>query len=190
MTPSTKKEDILDAAETLFYQKGFHATGINEILKESGVASMTLYRHFTSKEDLVQKVLLHREKKYWSFLNATIAQSPEHPFITVVQAHGRWLVEKGNRGCMLLRAIEEFSGLESPIEKIARDHKKNLVHFLEDLARKNRAPDPERLAAELALVLEGVTAMAQVLGADEVTKRAASIVKEISDRSCGKERGQ
>ncbi|MDR6225710.1 TetR/AcrR family transcriptional regulator [Desmospora profundinema] len=181
MVQSNKREALLETAESLFYQKGFHATGINEILKKSGVASMTLYRYFPSKEELIKEVLKHREEKYWSFLHTTITDSKENPFVSLVEAHGLWLGREGKNGCMLLRAMEEFSGLNSEIDMIARNHKKNVLHYLKDLAQKNNSADPEGLAVQLAVVLEGATAMAQMVGAEEVTKHAISTVKNLLD---------
>ena len=44
-------------ALTLFNRVGYHATGIDRILAESGVAKMTLYNHFKSKDELVETAL-------------------------------------------------------------------------------------------------------------------------------------
>lgn len=59
---SQKKEDILNAAERLFYEHGFRGVGVKQIISEANVANMTLYNHFSSKEHLVEEVLKRRRK--------------------------------------------------------------------------------------------------------------------------------
>ena len=54
---SLKRDTLLDTAERLFYAEGFHATGIDRVINEAGVARMTLYNHFASKEALIEAVL-------------------------------------------------------------------------------------------------------------------------------------
>jgi AcrR family transcriptional regulator len=58
----TKPDLLIHAAFKLFYQHGIHAVGINLILSETGVAKKTLYHHFSSKDDLVEAVLIYRDQ--------------------------------------------------------------------------------------------------------------------------------
>jgi AcrR family transcriptional regulator len=55
VTPG-RKEQILDAALTLFAERGFHGTAIPDIANAAGVAPASLYRHVESKEQLVNEV--------------------------------------------------------------------------------------------------------------------------------------
>ncbi len=68
MSRSKKKDDILKTAEELFYKHGFHSIGVKRILEEAGVATMTMYNHFASKEDLIKEILLNREEMYFRLL--------------------------------------------------------------------------------------------------------------------------
>ena len=52
-----RKNEILDAAETLFTLKGFDKTSTNEILEAVGIARGTLYYHFKSKEDIMDALI-------------------------------------------------------------------------------------------------------------------------------------
>ena len=68
---SSKRDQLIDTALTLFYRDGFHATGIDRILAESGVAKMTLYKHFKSKDELIEAALqtrmeAPRERMAWA----------------------------------------------------------------------------------------------------------------------------
>src|SRR5690348_8061047 len=113
MSVRPKEEQILKTAERLFVEGGFHATGINKVIKESGVATMTLYRYFPSKNDLVLSVLVYREKKYFKYLESLTKQQSVQ---IVVDAHCRWIAEQNSKGCLFFRALEEYAELE---EKVA-----------------------------------------------------------------------
>ena len=58
------KERILDAAAELFYAGGINSTGVDAIVARSGVAKMTLYKHFESK-DLLVAAWLRRSSQLW-----------------------------------------------------------------------------------------------------------------------------
>ena len=88
---SQKKQDILTAAERLFYDYGFRGVGLKQIIQEANVATMTLYNHFDSKDKLVEAVLQQRESRYWQYLDSHVARNPQYPFLSAVEAHCQWL---------------------------------------------------------------------------------------------------
>ena len=64
-TPATgARERILDTAYDLFSRDGIRAVGVDAIVRQSGVARMTLYRHFASKDALVLAFLERREQRW------------------------------------------------------------------------------------------------------------------------------
>jgi len=83
---------------------------------------------------------------------------------------------------MFLRAIEEFAGTNNRIEFIARDHKNSLLRYLRDLAQKNGYSNKEDIASQIAVLLEGATSMAEIVGpqkaGSQVLSMAESILKE------------
>ncbi|ANA78605.1 TetR/AcrR family transcriptional regulator [Paenibacillus glucanolyticus] len=52
-----RKNEILDAVDELFGQKGFDGTSTNDILEKVGIARGTLYHHFKSKEDIMDALI-------------------------------------------------------------------------------------------------------------------------------------
>jgi AcrR family transcriptional regulator len=68
-----RREDVLEAALTLFSERGFHGTAIPDIAAAAGLAAGTIYRHFASKEALVNE-LFRRAKRA---LGAALATVPE-----------------------------------------------------------------------------------------------------------------
>ncbi len=65
---NNKKRHIIEVAFSLFYQKGIHAVGINEIIKTAAVAKKTLYNHFVSKDELIVATLIYRDQLEFSHL--------------------------------------------------------------------------------------------------------------------------
>ena len=179
MSHSMKKEAILDTAESLFYDHGFHAIGLKKILDEANVATMTLYNHFSSKEQLIEEILKKRESQYWSYLDTSVEEKSESPFLQVVKAHGKWLNDKGKNGCMFLRAIEEFAGTNNQIEFIARNHKNKLLEYLQDLGQKSGYSNYEDIASQMAVLLEGATSMTEIVGPQQAGNQALCMVESL-----------
>ncbi len=130
---SKKKQDLLQHAEILFYQNGFHAIGLKRIVNEAGVALMTLYNHFGSKEDLILEVLKNREMRYFSLLNAAVTRKITEGSLSIAlllaEAHMKWQRDHGTNGCMFLRAKEEYSFENEEIVGQVVAHKNNLISF-------------------------------------------------------------
>lgn len=179
MSLSVKREALLTVAERLFYEHGFRGVGLKQIIQEADVATMTLYNHFSSKERLVEEVLKQREERYWSYLDTSIQQEKEPPFLTVVKAHGNWLKEESPQGDMFLRAIEDYGGTDNNIEHIARSHKEKLFRYLQQLAIRNGETNHYDVAHYLTLLLEGTTSMTTLIGAEQATVYSLAIAKKI-----------
>jgi len=179
MNISQKKEDILNAAERLFYEHGFRGVGLKQIISEANVANMTLYNHFSSKEHLVEEVLKQREERYWSYLDYFVQGENDTPFLVAVEAHGKWLEEESYKGDMFLRAIEDYAGTNNDIENIARSHKLKLLSYFQDLAKRIDEENHQDLAYYFTLLLEGATSMTPLIGPKEATAYAKDIAKKI-----------
>ena len=78
MSTSLKKEALLDVAEKLFYEYGFRGVGLKQIIREANVANMTLYNHFSSKEQLVEEVL--KQRAILVVLGRSCARRKRDPF--------------------------------------------------------------------------------------------------------------
>ncbi|MCC4220558.1 TetR/AcrR family transcriptional regulator [Staphylococcus saprophyticus] len=174
---SQKKQDILSVAERLFYEYGFKGVGLKQIIQEANVATMTLYNHFESKDNLVAQVLKQRETRYWHYLDSHVEQHPEKPFISAVTAHCQWLNDYSYKGDMFMRAIEDYADTDNEIESTARGHKERLLHYLEKLAGDAGIENGYDLAVQYTLLLEGTTSMTALLGSKDATSHAITMAK-------------
>jgi len=179
MSRSVKKDTLLQAAERLFYEHGFRGVGLKQIISEANVATMTLYNHFPSKDNLVEEVLKQREERYWSYLDSHVEMDSDSPFILAVEAHGRWLKEQSYKGDMFLRAIEDYTGTDNEIENIARGHKSRLLKYFQQLAQRKGKDNDRDLANRLTLLLEGTTSMTTLIGAEKATEHSIAMARTL-----------
>lgn len=173
---STARERILDTASELFYEKGIQTVGVDRVIAEAGVAKMTLYRHFHSKDELVAAYLARRDI-WWRerFEKVESADATPHErLLMVFDVLGDWFATADFHGCAFINANAEHAG--APAEPIIRDHKRAMRDMLSRLTREAGIEDPDDVAGELFILMEGAMVTARMEGdpaAAEQARRAA-----------------
>ena len=176
---SAKCDQLLDTALELFYQHGIHATGISQIIAEAGVSRMTLYKHFRSKEELVRAVLERHDVRLREWLAAAIerhARAPEERLLAIFDAFAEQCRQADFRGCPFVKAAGEYPDLDDPIHQISKRHQEMVEAHVSGLAAQTGVAEPDVLAKQLCLLLQGAVVSAQVrgdLGAVLEARRAA-----------------
>jgi AcrR family transcriptional regulator len=156
--PGRTRTKIIRAALELFYSQGVHATGVNEVAERAGVSKLSLYRHFESKEGLLDAALRHRSDHVVAWLREA-SQDPDDPverILAVFDALHGWFGERGFRGCAVVSAAGE-SPSGTPPRRFARTHIGRHRRLLTALAREASCRDPERVGRQLLILLEGAT---------------------------------
>jgi len=177
MVQSQRREHLIDTAIDLFAEHGYHATGIDTILAKSGVSKKTLYRHFRSKEELILAALKKYDGLFRNGFMRQVEQAADTPrgrILAVFDVAADWFEENNFYGCMYINAISEYSAADTAIRQVCKEFKSLMRRFITDLCQEMPAPDPENLAEELALLLEGAIVTAQV---SESGRRAALVAK-------------
>lgn len=189
MTSSDRREHLIDTAIRLFAAHGFHATGIDTILKESGVSKKTLYRHFRSKEELILGALRKYDGQFRNgFMREVeaVADTPYDRLLAVFDVAQDWFQQNSFYGCMFINAVGEYSAPDTPIRQACKDFKTMMRGYIVGLCRDLKVRDPEELADEIAMLLEGAIVTAQVsqsrAHAAQVAKAAA---KTLIDQAAG-----
>lgn len=150
------KERILKTADRLFYEQGYLATGINQIIQEAKVAKASFYQHFPSKEDLLMAYIaahntelfdeLHRVIKPHSTATAKIIALFD--FLMVFTEHTEF------RGCAFINLTAEFSEPDSPPRRQIAQFKTDLRLFIGQLVETSPAQDtPPKQAPKMPLKL-------------------------------------
>lgn len=164
--PVEMRDHILGIASRLFYEQGLRAVGIDLVIRESGVAKATLYRHFPTKESLVLSYLERRRDKALAEIRQTAedAGPAVEAKVDAIFTRLHRVAQSGFRGCAFVRAMAEH--LESPaIHAAVLQHKDAVRGIFFDVLQGAKATRGARqdCAATLALVYDGalVTAMVQ-----------------------------
>lgn len=156
--PLPVRTRLLDTAAELFYREGARAVGVDLVVARSGVAKTSLYRYFPTKDDLVAAVLERDDQIYWAYWDRVAGQAHADA-AAELQAQVRWIAQYIGRpefrGCAFLNAATEFPAAEHPARKVALRHKAELRRRLLALAQRLRARDPESLADQLVLLIDG-----------------------------------
>jgi AcrR family transcriptional regulator len=168
------RERLLEAAGDLFYRHGIRAVGVEAIAEAAGTNKMTLYRHFASKDDLVAEYLRQSAKGAdvcWEGFEK------EHPGDSLAQLRA-WLKEMAahvvsadERGCPLANAAVELPEKGHPARRVIEEAKAALRLRLVRLCGEAVLSEPEMLADELHLLLEGARVTAQSVGSDGLDAR-------------------
>jgi AcrR family transcriptional regulator len=168
------RERILAAAADLFYRHGIRAVGVESIAEAAGTNKMTLYRHFASKDELVAEYLRRLAIESESSWAKRAGAHPDDP-----RAQLRaWLTEMADhigatdhRGCALANAAVERPEPDHPARRVIKTYKKMHRERLITLCTEAGLSEPEMLADELFLLLEGARVSAQCMGRDGLGAR-------------------
>jgi AcrR family transcriptional regulator len=200
MTPDRPKRDpdrpparerVLEVASDLFYKNGIHAIGVDVVVERSGVSKTTLYKHFGSKDELVAEVLRRRDASWRAWLEGEVlrrAPDPTGRLLAVFDALADWFTSEDFRGSAFINARAELPDPEHPANVAAADHVSAVRAYFARLAAAAGASDPDRLAAELQLVMKGGTVMAlegEPLAGDLVRSAARAVLAAASVGGAG-----
>jgi AcrR family transcriptional regulator len=180
--PTTIETDartrILEASYELFSRHGIRAVGIDAIIKRSGVARMTLYRHFSSKDELVLAFLERREQlwtKDWLQREVMVrATDPADRLLAIFDVFDGWFRREDFEGCSFINVLLETAGAEGPLYDASADQLARIRGFLAELARDAGVEDPERFARKWHILMKG-SIVAAGEGDREATRRAREV---------------
>ena len=167
MSQVPPRERILAAASDLFYRQGIRAVGVEAIAEAAGTNKMTLYRHFASKDELVAEYLRRLAGDAGRFWDELAAAHPGDPraqlrgWLAAMQAH---VLDADQRGCALANAAVELPEKDHPARRVIEQFKTAQRDRLVALCGATGIAEPELLADELFLLLEGARVSAQSSG--------------------------
>jgi AcrR family transcriptional regulator len=171
------RQRILETASEMFYRDGIRAVGIDAVIERSGVAKMSLYRNFPSKDALVTAWLEDRNEFFWrrwDKVEASRAGDPRGQIEAILDlvaenaSHQKW------RGCPFLNTGTEFPESDHPARAVILANKHAVRDRLLSLASAAGARNPDLLAQQLQLLIDGAYAIGQSLGPDGPARSVAS----------------
>jgi len=182
MAAVSKREQIVTEALKLFYQNGFNATGIDQIISDAKVSKKTLYNHFKSKDELILATLRKRDEMFRNHLmreTERMTENPKERLLAVFDVVEAWFKEKDFSGCMFINASAEFSDQDNPSHIVCAEHKRLVRDYIQKLAIQAKMDDPEELSKQLNLLIEGAIVEAYVSGSKDSASRAKTIAASL-----------
>jgi AcrR family transcriptional regulator len=176
---------ILNTAYALFCTHGVRTIGIDRIVAEAGVAKMTLYRHFRSKDDLVLAVLDLREELWtnrWLIAEARQrGQTPREQLLAVFGLFDDWFRQADYEGCLFNNSLLEAHDPHSPIRAASVVKRSHVRAFLRSLAEAAGASDPDTLARQWQMLMSGAM-VAAAEGDREAARQARDVASLLLER--------
>ena len=177
-----RRDHLVDTALELFGREGYHATGIDRILARAGVAKMTLYKHFKSKDELILAVLRRRDERFRNWFMRDVerrARSPRDRLLALFDALGHWLASDGGAGCMFINASAEYARPDDPIHMAASEHLGLVLNYVRALTKSAGAKESDALADGLMLLMEGAIILSYVAGDGNAAARAKTAAEAL-----------
>ncbi|RSM97021.1 TetR/AcrR family transcriptional regulator [Nonomuraea sp. WAC 01424] len=159
--PARTRATILEAATALLYERGLDGIGVAELCAGIGISKETLYRHFGTKDGLVEAVLRERSERVGQWLATRAAAAGDDPraqLAAVFDALREWYDDPAFRGCAMLNAAAQHHA--EPVRAITARHLDRYLDLLTGIAERAGAADPRLLGRQLLMLVEGATVLA------------------------------
>ena len=173
MDADSAREQVLDAAEELFYARGIQAVGMDAIRDAAGVTLRRLYQHFPAKADLVQAYLARRDARWLGDLAAYVdatARTPQERPLVVFDWLEDWFARRDFHGCAFINSFAELGGTSPEVVAAVRRHKDAFHSYLRNLTLAAGASP--NTATHIALLAEGAMSTAAISGTTDPARQA------------------
>jgi AcrR family transcriptional regulator len=178
------RERILDTAYELFSRHGIRAVGIDSIISQSGVARMTLYRHFGSKDALVLAFLDRREARWTKdWLQREVerrAVDPAERLLAIFDVFDEWFQRDDFEGCSFINVLLEIADPTSELHRASANYLARIRALVAEVASAAGIADPEGLAHKWHILMKG-----SIVAAGEGDRRAARRAREVASLVLG-----
>ena len=180
------REKILATAEQLIYENGIHATGMDLLVKTSGVARKSIYHHFANKDEVAAAALNARDIRWmeWFRSECDKADTPQERILNMFTVLKGWFESEGYRGCAFINTAGEVGDSADPVRQIARLHKQKILDYALELTGQLNIEHASTLARQLLLLIEGTITLSRVMGdyraADDARDIAQLLLKQVA----------
>lgn len=179
-TRVTGRERVLEAAYELFSRQGIGTTGVDTVIAEAGVAKMTLYRNFGSKEELALAFLQRREERWtYGWVAREVAERADTPagmLLAIFDVFGEWFARDDFDGCAFINVMLEMTERDDPVRQAAVRHLANIRTVLAGLAAEAGIEQPESFARQWHVLMKGA-----IVAAEEGDVDAARRAREMGE---------
>ncbi|GJM15727.1 MAG: TetR family transcriptional regulator [Thermodesulfobacteriota bacterium] len=184
----SSKDRIIETANDLFYRQGYHQTGINQIIEESGVAKATFYSNFKSKEDLGVEYLRERDRIDTNATKNTLngITDPHERYMSIINGLLRYMKDTDFRGCAFGNMAVEITDPNHPMRKEVKLHDdrfrsilKDVIQDLKDSNPKYKQLDVDQLVDTYHLLVEGAVVASKNYNDTWPIERAVKLIEKL-----------
>ncbi len=171
--PESGRERVMRAAYDLFSRQGTRTVGVDAVIGEAGVAKMTLYRNFASKDDLIL-AFLERREMLWTMgwvraESQRRGDTPVQRLLAIFEIFGEWFGRPDFEGCSFITTLLEVTNRDSAVRQASVQHLANIRGYLCELAAQAGVADPDSFARQWHILMKGSI----IAGAEGDTQAAA-----------------
>lgn len=184
MKTQTKREEIIEHAYSVFYGQGFHATGIDTVLANSGISKRTMYKYFRTKEELIAAVVEYYQQLAFEKIPAIMIarhRDPIKQILCLFDIKREEFTEGNFAGCFALNAKLEFESKDASIEKACSRFYVLFEDFIAALCVKAKCKQPKLTARKIIILFQGAVAYSQTHHDPSGSNTAKSMAKNILD---------
>ena len=185
---SYARQQILEMASELFYQKGIQHVGINEVIAASGVAKRTLYRWFPSKDLLIEEVMKYRAIQWLSWFEDAVSErgvTPKERLLGTFDVLREWYSSPNFRGCPFINAVLEIADASHKAHQVSVDLRESIRQIIVRLAAEAGVKNPELFSQQYLLLIGGASLMATIEQSPNGATLAQSALSVLIDANIG-----
>lgn len=164
MTPRPDVDQLLDAAEELFYERGYQSVGMDALRAASDLPLKRIYSLFKGKDAVAVAMLDRRDERWHNSLAERVGREtqPESRVLAIFDWLSGWLAGEGHRGCAWINAFGELGGTSPDVAEAVRRHKTRLRTCVNDVVTEAGAS--QAVADGIFLLIEGCMVTAGISG--------------------------
>jgi len=181
ITSNDTRDIILDVTEKLIYKNGIAATGMDLLVKTAGVSRKSIYRYFANKDELVVAALQRRDQRWMRWYREEVgqAETPAERLLNLFTVLKSWFASEGFRGCAFINTSGETGDPQDPVRLVAKEHKQKLLDYVCELCTEQGAEDPQMLARQLLILIDGAITVALVMGDHSAADNAQCMARKL-----------
>lgn len=183
------REKILEVATSLFEARGIHASGVDTIIAESGVAKATLYKYFPSKNLLIIAYLKEKSDRFYAWIDEKLASEKNNSVAILFELCDlveQWVTTPNFHGLPFHIASVEFPDPTHPVNHYSVELSKAFQDYLSKIAKIAGVKDADTLGQQLTIIFEGgalIERLSPGMGAAKRAKNAAITLIQASIRN-------
>jgi AcrR family transcriptional regulator len=183
---SAARQQILETASKLFYQKGIPHVGINEVIAESSVAKRTLYRWFPSKDKLIEEVMKYRAEEWINWFQKAVTErgnTPKERLLATFDVLREWYSTPGFRGCPFINAVLEIADASHQAHHVSIELRESIRQIIMGLATEAGIKNPDAFSRQYLLLIGGASLMATIEQSPDGATFAQNALSVLIDAS-------